>query len=110
MLEPDWVTHRNTHNLDDSHARHSQECSLPLHTSQLQVAHHTLDVAPRMRSSRVSSFLSWWWLPLPLLMISTPARARLMWGALAQQRHMYTAAALHFQEASGVQYADDNYS
>jgi hypothetical protein len=42
----------------------------------------TLRVAPLMRSMRVSSFLSWWWLPLPLLMISTPARARLMWGAL----------------------------
>jgi hypothetical protein len=47
--------------------------------------HHTFAVALRMRSIRVSSFLSWWWLPLPLLMISTPARARLMWGALGER-------------------------
>jgi hypothetical protein len=43
-------------------------------------------VAPRMRSSRWSSLRSWWWLPLPLLMISTPASARSMCGACARGR------------------------
>lgn len=39
-----------------------------------------LAVAPRIRSRRVFSLRSWWWLPLPLLMISTPARASAMCG------------------------------
>jgi hypothetical protein len=44
----------------------------------------TFAVAERMRSSRVSSLRSWWWEPLPLEMISTPASASPMWGACAR--------------------------
>jgi hypothetical protein len=54
---------------------------LPTHPPGHTTTNLTFAVAPLMRSSRVSSLRSWWWLPLPLLMISTPASARLMWGA-----------------------------
>jgi hypothetical protein len=59
--------------------------TLALPSSSSCLSHHTPAaphlVAPLMRSSLWFSFRSWWWLPLPLLMISTPARARSMCGA-----------------------------
>ena len=38
------------------------------------------DLASFTRSTLLSNFLSWWWLALPLVMISTPSRAIVMWG------------------------------
>jgi hypothetical protein len=66
-------------------AARAQQLS-PSHAANKTAACFTFAVAPLMSSTRVSSFLSWWWLPLPLLMISTPASARLMCGALHLKR------------------------
>lgn len=54
----------------------------------------TLAVAPRIRSSRVSSLRSWWCEPEPLLMISTPARHSGMCGAAGVNSSSHVSAAV----------------
>lgn len=45
------------------------------HRATMQQAHSpALPLASRIRSTLVCNFRSWWWLPLPLEMMSTPSR------------------------------------
>jgi hypothetical protein len=78
--------------------------SYPYHGSSIsdQVLTPTLAVAPRIRSSLWSSLRSWWWLPLPLLMISTPLSARPMCGDLGVNSSSQVSAALSWKSSREI--------